>query len=37
MFDDIARNLVEAHALGMTTVWLNTRIRLGPSGARISG
>ncbi len=24
MFDDIARNLVEAHALGMTTVWLNT-------------
>jgi putative hydrolase of the HAD superfamily len=23
MFDDIARNLVEAHALGMTTVWLN--------------
>ena len=24
MFDDIARNLVEAHGLGMTTVWLNT-------------
>jgi putative hydrolase of the HAD superfamily len=24
MFDDIARNLVEAYALGMTTVWLNT-------------
>ncbi len=24
MFDDIARNLVEAHAMGMTTVWLNT-------------
>ena len=24
MFDDIARNLVEARALGMTTVWLNT-------------
>jgi putative hydrolase of the HAD superfamily len=24
MFDDIARNLVEAHALGMTTVWLNS-------------
>ena len=24
MFDDIARNLVPAHALGMTTVWLNT-------------
>jgi putative hydrolase of the HAD superfamily len=23
MFDDIARNLVEAHHLGMTTVWLN--------------
>ncbi|MGH6872316.1 MAG: pyrimidine 5'-nucleotidase [Rhizomicrobium sp.] len=23
MFDDIARNLVEAHALGWTTVWLN--------------
>jgi len=23
MFDDIARNLVEAHALGMTTIWLN--------------
>jgi putative hydrolase of the HAD superfamily len=23
MFDDIARNLVEAHAMGMTTVWLN--------------
>jgi putative hydrolase of the HAD superfamily len=23
MFDDIARNLVEAHQLGMTTVWLN--------------
>jgi len=22
MFDDIARNLVEAHALGWTTVWL---------------
>jgi putative hydrolase of the HAD superfamily len=24
MFDDIARNLVSAHGLGMTTVWLNT-------------
>jgi putative hydrolase of the HAD superfamily len=24
MFDDIARNLIAAHALGMTTVWLNT-------------
>ena len=24
MFDDIARNLVPAHALGMTTVWLQT-------------
>jgi putative hydrolase of the HAD superfamily len=24
MFDDIARNLVPAHALGMTTVWLKT-------------
>ena len=24
MFDDIARNLVPAHALGLTTVWLNT-------------
>ena len=24
MFDDIARNLVAAHALGMTTVWLNS-------------
>jgi putative hydrolase of the HAD superfamily len=24
MFDDIARNLVAAHGLGMTTVWLNT-------------
>ena len=24
MFDDIARNLAEAHNLGMTTVWLNT-------------
>ena len=23
MFDDIARNLVPAHELGMTTVWLN--------------
>lgn len=23
MFDDLARNLVPAHALGMTTVWLN--------------
>ena len=23
MFDDVARNLVAAHALGMTTVWLN--------------
>ena len=23
MFDDIARNLVPARALGMTTVWLN--------------
>jgi len=23
MFDDIARNLVEAHHLGMTTIWLN--------------
>jgi putative hydrolase of the HAD superfamily len=33
MFDDIARNLVEAHALGMTTVWLNTNAegeRQGP-------
>jgi putative hydrolase of the HAD superfamily len=24
MFDDIARNLVPAHAMGMTTVWLKT-------------
>ena len=24
MFDDIARNLVPARALGMTTVWLKT-------------
>jgi len=24
MFDDIARNLIAAHTLGMTTVWLNT-------------
>ena len=23
MFDDIARNLVAPHAMGMTTVWLN--------------
>jgi putative hydrolase of the HAD superfamily len=23
MFEDMARNLVAAHALGMTTVWLN--------------
>ena len=33
MFDDIARNLVEAHALGMTTVWLNSHAhwdRQGP-------
>jgi putative hydrolase of the HAD superfamily len=33
MFDDIARNLVEAHALGMTTIWLNTKAaweRQGP-------
>jgi putative hydrolase of the HAD superfamily len=25
MFDDIARNLVEAHVMGMTTIWLNAR------------
>jgi putative hydrolase of the HAD superfamily len=33
MFDDIARNLVPAHRLGMTTVWLNTNTqeaRMGP-------
>jgi putative hydrolase of the HAD superfamily len=33
MFDDIARNLVEARRLGMTTVWLNTNAgwdRQGP-------
>jgi putative hydrolase of the HAD superfamily len=33
MFDDIARNLVEAHSLGMTTVWLNSQAcweRQGP-------
>ena len=23
MFEDVARNLVPAHELGMTTVWLN--------------
>lgn len=32
MFDDIARNLVEAHALGMTTVWLNTEAAWGRQG-----
>ena len=32
MFDDIARNLVEAHALGMTTVWLNTEDVWGRQG-----
>ena len=32
MFDDIARNLVEAHALGMTTVWLNTDAVWGHQG-----
>jgi putative hydrolase of the HAD superfamily len=33
MFDDIARNLIEAHAMGMTTVWLNNNTiweRQGP-------
>lgn len=33
MFDDIAHNLVEAHALGMTTVWLNTDAVWGRQGS----
>lgn len=40
MFDDIARNLVEAHALGMTTVWLNSHAswdRQGPEFPVASG
>jgi putative hydrolase of the HAD superfamily len=40
MFDDIARNLVEARALGMTTVWLNNRSvweRQGPEFPVASG
>ena len=32
MFDDIARNLVPAHALGMTTVWLKTDAPWGQHG-----
>jgi putative hydrolase of the HAD superfamily len=32
MFDDIARNLVPAHALGMTTVWLKTDSAWGTHG-----
>ncbi len=35
MFDDIARNLVEPHALGMTTVWLNTGAAWGKQGPEI--
>jgi putative hydrolase of the HAD superfamily len=35
MFDDIARNLVEAHALGMTTVWLNQGGAWGRQGPEI--
>ena len=31
MFDDIARNLVPARALGMTTVWLQDRRALAAS------
>ena len=37
MFDDIARNLVPAHALGMTTVWLKNDSALVAAGAGISG
>ena len=37
MFDDIARNLVAAHALGMTTVWLKTDAPWGTPGPGISG
>ncbi len=32
LFDDIARNLVPAHALGMTTVWLKTDAPWGKHG-----
>ena len=32
MFDDIARNLVPARALGMTTVWLKTDSPWGKHG-----
>jgi putative hydrolase of the HAD superfamily len=32
MFDDIARNLVPARALGMTTVWLKTDAPWGKHG-----
>jgi putative hydrolase of the HAD superfamily len=32
MFDDIARNLVAAHALGMTTVWINSGAAWGKDG-----
>jgi putative hydrolase of the HAD superfamily len=35
MFDDIARNLVEAHALGMTTIWLNSGAAWGGQGPEI--
>ncbi len=30
MFEDTARNLAPAHALGMTTVWLNTKGSVAP-------
>ena len=36
MFDDIARNLVPARALGMTTVWLKTDAPWGKHGPGIS-
>jgi len=32
MFDDIARNLVPARAMGMTTVWLKTEAPWGKHG-----
>lgn len=35
MFDDIARNLAAAHALGMTTVWLNSNSEFARQGPEI--
>jgi putative hydrolase of the HAD superfamily len=36
MFDDIARNLIAAKALGMTTVWLKTEVPWSKDGPNIS-